>query len=244
MTPAKLAANRANARLSTGPRTPEGKARSSQNATTWGFTAALRGMPPDWHEAALVKAVEISSEFSDPTERALVAQHVYLIIWRRYIAWLEAEAFNQFDNWLEIFRHPTLYRSLDRACARADHLARRVELSLARYHKTKNTTTNPYLPDSTTPPLAMRAPASKVGQASACHCHTQPPQPQPVGRACNFATTIPYHSDSTAPVKIAAASSEACLSLTGTSACPISAKKTHPKRTGGPGCNNPFLDSS
>jgi hypothetical protein len=38
-TPAQLAANAANAQHSTGPRTPEGQARSSQNARTHGLTA-------------------------------------------------------------------------------------------------------------------------------------------------------------------------------------------------------------
>ena len=39
VSPEQLAANRANAANSTGPRTPEGKARSSQNARKHGFTA-------------------------------------------------------------------------------------------------------------------------------------------------------------------------------------------------------------
>src|SRR5438105_1204336 len=47
--PKRLAANRANAAKSTGPRTEAGKARSAQNARTHGFTAptssALR-LPP------------------------------------------------------------------------------------------------------------------------------------------------------------------------------------------------------
>gem|GEM_PF-6885981 len=48
--------------------------------------------------------------------------------------------------------------------------------------------TNPYLVDSTTPPLAMRAAASRVPQAS---------EPRPVGIGCDFASTNPYLVDST-----------------------------------------------
>jgi len=135
MTPARLAANRANAKRSRGPITPEGKARSAQNATTWGFTAALRGMPQEWHKASVHRAMAISADFLDPTERALIANHVYLLIWRRYIAHLEADALNQFPDFLAVINHPSLFKSLNRACARVDHLTRRAELDLARYRK-------------------------------------------------------------------------------------------------------------
>ncbi len=48
--PARLAANAANAQHSTGPRTPEGQARSSQNARTHGLTARDVNIAPDERE--------------------------------------------------------------------------------------------------------------------------------------------------------------------------------------------------
>jgi hypothetical protein len=48
--PASLAANAANAQHSTGPRTPEGQARSSQNARTHGLTGRDLVIAPNEHE--------------------------------------------------------------------------------------------------------------------------------------------------------------------------------------------------
>jgi hypothetical protein len=48
--PSKAAANAANAQHSSGPKTVEGKARSSRNAVTHGFTAQRLSLPPDQQE--------------------------------------------------------------------------------------------------------------------------------------------------------------------------------------------------
>ena len=47
---ARQSANAANAQLSTGPRTAEGKARSSQNARTHGLTASQLFIPAESRE--------------------------------------------------------------------------------------------------------------------------------------------------------------------------------------------------
>jgi hypothetical protein len=57
--PAQLTANQSNAQSSTGPRTPDGKARVSQNALSHGLTARHLVIRPDEHEefAALQDAL-------------------------------------------------------------------------------------------------------------------------------------------------------------------------------------------
>jgi hypothetical protein len=49
-TQAQFHANRRNAQASTGPRTPEGKAASSANATRHGLSAAFRVLPNENQE--------------------------------------------------------------------------------------------------------------------------------------------------------------------------------------------------
>jgi hypothetical protein len=68
-TPAQIVANRANAQLSTGPRTPEGKARSAQNAQRSGLFAALENLVPPLRARYEEFHARYEAEFSPATGR-------------------------------------------------------------------------------------------------------------------------------------------------------------------------------
>src|SRR6266851_2910718 len=72
-TPARIAANAANAQHSTGPRTPEGQARSSQNARTHGLTARDLVIAPDEREEfeELLNDYQASVQPQDAAQQSL-----------------------------------------------------------------------------------------------------------------------------------------------------------------------------
>lgn len=84
--PAQLAANRANARKSTGPRTAEGKAHSAQNARKHGFTASTfavvrleeLGAIACLREDLIACYQPANSQELFAIERIAIAQHVLL----------------------------------------------------------------------------------------------------------------------------------------------------------------------
>lgn len=81
--PKQMAANRANSKLSTGPRSHAGKARSSANALTHGLTAeriTIAGEDPREFEKFLASIVE-ELEPCGLVERELV-EHIAILLWR------------------------------------------------------------------------------------------------------------------------------------------------------------------
>ena len=96
ISPARLAANRANAQRSTGPRTAEGKYASSQNATTHGLLSRqplLAGEDPAEFEDPEARLVEESSPASAAED--LLVDDVAGLLWRlRRLAKVEVALFS------------------------------------------------------------------------------------------------------------------------------------------------------
>lgn len=90
MSPRKLAANRANAQKSTGPRSPEGKAVSAQNGAIHYLYARKFTIPPEWHAAFSLRAAELTHHFTDPVERHLRQRWSYLELWIQRLDALES----------------------------------------------------------------------------------------------------------------------------------------------------------
>jgi hypothetical protein len=119
-------ANAANARLSTGPRTTEGKARSSQNARTDGLTAA-----------ELIIAAEDREEFDDVnaqlqtdirpqgTLQQILFEQLVASAWNlRHIRRMEAELTASAQTYLDILDNPVLTAKLDRLARHQTRLER------------------------------------------------------------------------------------------------------------------------
>jgi hypothetical protein len=117
---ARLAANAANAQHSTGPRTPEGKTRSSQNASKHGLTARELVIAPGEQEefADLLADFQADVQPQGAIQQALFNELVAAAWNLRRVRLLEAEPRNQ-DNPIELDRlarhHTRIERSFHRS---------------------------------------------------------------------------------------------------------------------------------
>jgi hypothetical protein len=129
---ARQTANLANARLSTGPRTADGKARSSQNSRKHGLTAAQ-----------LVIAAEDREEFEDllaqfqtgiqpqgALQQMLFDQLVAADWNLRRIRLMEATLTDSAQSYLDILNNPELTAQLDRLARHQTRLERSFHRSL------------------------------------------------------------------------------------------------------------------
>ena len=130
--PSKLAANHSNAQYSTGPRTADGKSKSSQNPRTHGLTAKHLKLADSEREDfdQLTKALHEELQPRGELESTLFDRILHAHWNLQKIAGLEADLFAGFDpfndkqslalNRLSLYRARTSYRSREFS-ERTDH---------------------------------------------------------------------------------------------------------------------------
>jgi hypothetical protein len=170
---ARQTANVANARLSTGPRTDDGKARSSQNARKHGLTAIQ-----------LVIAAEDREEFdellrqlqSDILPKGALQQILFdqlvASAWNlRRIRCMESELTAPAENYLDILDNPELAAKLDRLARHQTRIERSFHRSLRELKSLQtDAALAPTLPPAfmqTVQPLASKTQIAKRTQALA-----------------------------------------------------------------------------
>ena len=95
MTEKKLAANRANARLSKGPITPAGKEKVSRNACQHHLFARKFIIPPEWDARIRTVVNPAGAGIEDATQRHLLTRYLFLMLWIEELASFEARLLNQ-----------------------------------------------------------------------------------------------------------------------------------------------------
>jgi hypothetical protein len=170
---ARQSANADNARLSTGPRTEEGKARFSQNARKHGLTAAQLLIAAEDHEEFDEFHVQLQTDIrpQGALQQILFDQLVASAWNLRRIRSMEAELTGAAQSYRDILDNPELTKKIDRL----DRHHTRVERSFHRsLRELKSLQTDaalaPTLPPffmQTVPPLASKTQIAKRTQALA-----------------------------------------------------------------------------
>ena len=173
-TEAQIAANRRNAESSTGPRTKEGKSRSSSNAVTFGiYSAANFVLPEDtglYHRFCENFRKELSPK--GPYEQTLAAEIVHAA-WRlRRCSVIESNMVDpEIDFQLDPMANPAtapIQQSVDRARAQSHRILHRASAELRRLQAERKARMEPrQTPES---------PATKRTQS-------EPPAPTQIARS-------------------------------------------------------------
>jgi hypothetical protein len=170
---ARQTANAANARLSTGPRTNEGKASSSQNARTHGLTAAQLVIAAEDREEFddLHAQLEVDIRPQGALQQILFDQLVDATWNLRRIRRMETELTASAQTYLDILDNPDLTAKLDRLARHQTRIERTFHRSL---HELKSLQTEAALAPTLPPefmqrvqPLASKTQLAKRTQALA-----------------------------------------------------------------------------
>jgi hypothetical protein len=129
---ARQTANAANARLSTGPQTDEGKARSSQNARTHGLTAAQLVIAAEDREEFDELHAELKADIrpQGALQQILFDQLVASAWNLRRIRRMETELTASAKTYLDILDNPDLTAKLDRLARHQTRIERTFHRSL------------------------------------------------------------------------------------------------------------------
>jgi hypothetical protein len=116
ISPEKLAANQANARHSTGPQTPEGKAASSQNSRTHGLCSKDRLVAKEDQEEFDVMEIQLQVDIHPKGElEQILFSELLTASWQlRRICRMETELSAGHDSYTALLDDENLQKKLDR----------------------------------------------------------------------------------------------------------------------------------
>jgi len=173
ISPAQLAANTANAQHSTGPRTPEGQVRSSQNARTHGLTARDLIVAPNERE----EFEELLNDYqSDVKPQGAIQQtlfdELFGAAWNlRRVRRMESELCSG-TSYQDLMKDDELQKKLDRLARHKTRIERTFHRSLKEL---KALQTNTMI--ESTLPLSVRRKTPPLGNATEISKRTQYVEP-------------------------------------------------------------------
>lgn len=133
-------ANQANAQLSTGPKTPEGKARSAANARTHGFCAAeiLIAAEDRAEFEAMARGYDLDLRPQGATEQTLFEEVVNSAWQLRRIRRMETEICAGHTTYTAIVNDDLLQKKLDRLARHKTRIERTFHRCLTEFKKIQN----------------------------------------------------------------------------------------------------------